>query len=135
MVQALEEEEHYRAMASRAMVQIAKNLRQRQTNAEAILWECLRNRRLNGLKVRRQHPIAQTNYVTDFFSYEQHLVIELDGGIHVHQQTADAVRQHDIEALGYRVIRFSNEEIFSDLEKTLITILKNVASSGEQPSP
>src|SRR3954453_23429898 len=104
-------EEHYRAMASKAMVQIARDLRERQTSAEAILWECLRNRRLGGLKFRRQHPIAESNYVADFFSYEHHLVVELDGSIHDLQQAADAERQHDIEALGYRVIRFSNEQV------------------------
>ena len=77
------QDQHYRAMASKAMVQIAKDLRQRQTSAEAIVWECLRNRRLNGLKFRRQHPIAGANYVADFFNYESHLVIELDGDIHL----------------------------------------------------
>src|SRR3954452_13514330 len=104
-----EEKERYRLMASKAMVQIARDLRERQTSAEAILWECLRNRRLDGLKFRRQHPIAGISYVVDFFSYENHLVVDLDGSIHEHQQAADAERQHDIEALGYRVIRFNNE--------------------------
>ena len=130
-----EEKERYRLMASKAMVQIAKDLRQRQTSAEVVLWECLRNRRLNGLKFRRQHPIAGANYVADFFNYESHLVIELDGDIHEHQQVADAERQRDIEALGYSVIRFRNEQVFSDLENTLITILKNAEPSGGQPSP
>ncbi|MBI1258334.1 MAG: DUF559 domain-containing protein [Chloroflexi bacterium] len=113
-------------MASKAMVYIARDLRQRQTSAEVILWECLRNRRLSGLKFRRQHPIAETTYVADFFSYEHHLVIELDGSIHDLQQAADVERQYDIEALGYSVIRFRNEQIFSDLEDTLIAILKSV---------
>ena len=132
------QDQHYRAMASKAMVQIAKDLRQRQTSAEAIVWECLRNQRLNGLKFRRQHPIAKSNYVADFFSYESHLVIELDGVIHEHQQAADAERQREIEALGYSVIRFRNEHIFSDLENTLIMILKTVAARSlddEPPSP
>ena len=128
-MQTIEEgKERYRAMASKAMVQIARDLRERQTNAEAILWECLRNRRLDGLKFRRQHPIAGTSYVADFLSYEERLVVELDGGVHEHQQAADAERQHDIEALGYCVIRFGNEQVFSDLENSLITILKTVAA-------
>jgi very-short-patch-repair endonuclease len=127
-------EEHYRAMASKAMVQIARDLRERQTSAEAILWECLRNRRLGGLKFRRQHPIAESNYVADFFNYENHLVVELDGSIHDLQQAADAERQHDIEALGYRVIRFSNEQVFSNLEDTLIVILR-LAAAQTPPSP
>lgn len=118
--------EDYRAMASKAMVEIARDLRQQQTSAEIILWECVRNRRLAGLKFRRQHPIAGTNYVADFLNYEQRLVIELDGAVHENQQTEDALRQTTIESLGYRVIRFRNERILNDLENSLITLLQAV---------
>lgn len=119
-----EEKERYREMASQAMVGIARDLRQRQTGAESVLWECLRDRRLGEIKFRRQHPIARTSYVVDFLSYEKRLAIELDGEIHATQQAADAARQKEIEALGYRVLRFDNQEIFSDLEATLTTILQ-----------
>ncbi len=120
--------ERYRAIASKAMVQVARDLRQRQTNAELVLWECLRNRRLAGLKFRRQHPVAQTNYVVDFLSYENRVVIEVDGGIHETQRDADAQRQSEIEVLGYRVLRFQNEQVTRDLENTLVTILNTVLS-------
>jgi very-short-patch-repair endonuclease len=115
--------ERYREMASQAMVQIARDLRQRETNAEAVLWECLRNRRLSEIKFRRQHPIAGTIFVVDFLSYENRLIIELDGGIHEEQKVADAARQREIESLGYRFLRFRNEQILTDLESSLITIL------------
>ncbi len=120
--------ERYREIASKAMVQVARDLRQRQTNAELVLWECLRHRRLAGLKFRRQHPIAQTNYVVDFLSYENRVVIEVDGGIHETQRDADAQRQSEIEVLGYRVLRFQNEQVTRDLENTLVTILNTVLS-------
>ncbi|PJF20740.1 MAG: hypothetical protein CUN56_14645 [Phototrophicales bacterium] len=112
-----------REMASEAMVHIARDLRQRQTPVEVILWECLRDRRLANIKFRRQHPVANTNYVVDFFSYEHKLVIELDGGIHVTQQDSDAQRQAELEALGLQVIRFTNEQVYTQLHDVLIRII------------
>jgi len=105
------------------MVQIARELRQRQTPAEIILWEALRNRRLANLKYRRQHPIANTAFVADFFCYQHKLVIELDGDIHAIQKTEDQQRQQAIKTAGYQVIRFTNEQILDHLEDVLITIL------------
>jgi very-short-patch-repair endonuclease len=124
MTSQMGEQEQYREMATRAMVQIARDLRQRDTNSEIILWECLRSRRLGELKFRRQHPVAGTIYVVDFFNYEYRLIIELDGGIHDEQQVADAMRQREIEALGYRFLRFRNEQILDDLENTLMAIIE-----------
>jgi very-short-patch-repair endonuclease len=117
------EGEKYREAAAAVLVQIARELRQRQTDAEATLWECLRERRLGGIKFRRQHPIAGLPYVADFFCYESQLVIEVDGLIHEGQEQADTTRQHELEALGYRVIRFRNEQILNGLESVLPTIL------------
>jgi very-short-patch-repair endonuclease/formylglycine-generating enzyme required for sulfatase activity len=116
------EGEQFREMATRAMAQIARDLRQRQTDAEAILWEGLRDRRLGDLKFRRQHPVANTSYVADFFCYETRLIVELDGGIHNRQREADALRQRDLEALGYRILRFPNDLVFNALEMVLTTI-------------
>jgi very-short-patch-repair endonuclease len=115
-------------MASKAMAQIARELRQRQTPAETILWEALRNRRLDGLKFRRQHPIADTHFVADFVCYEEKLVIELDGVVHETQSEADAERQAIIETQGYRVIRFQNEHVYRQLEGVLTRILEVVDS-------
>jgi len=112
-----------RALASKAMVHIARDLRQRQTPAETIMWECLRNRRLADIKFRRQHPVANTTYVVDFFSYKHKLVVELGGGIHTSQQEDDAKRQADLEALGLQVIRFTNEQVYNQLQDVLATIV------------
>lgn len=112
----------YREMASKVMVGIARDLRQRQTSAEELLWECLRDRRLNNLKFRRQHPAANTAFVVDFFCHECRLAVELDGGIHAQQQQEDQSRQQALEDAGITVIRFSNDEVFNALERVLIDI-------------
>jgi very-short-patch-repair endonuclease len=119
-------ESRYHELASKMMIQIVRDLRQRETPAEDILWECLRDRRLAGLKFRRQHAIANTTYVADFFCYEARLVIELDGLIHDLQVDEDIKRQQEIEALEYRVIRFKNNQISTNLEGTLMDILRAV---------
>jgi very-short-patch-repair endonuclease len=64
---------------------------QEMTKAEKILWESLRNRRLNGFKFRRQHPVA--DFIADFFCLECSLAIEVDGGYHNTEEQA----QHDKE--------------------------------------
>ncbi|MFW5709616.1 MAG: DUF559 domain-containing protein, partial [Chloroflexota bacterium] len=123
--------DRFEKIASEAMVQISRELRQRQTPAEELLWEALRNRRLNGLKFRRQHPIADTQYVVDFLCYEARLIVEIDGGIHHQQKQTDHIRQTAIEALGYRFIRFTNEDISNDLQ----WVLANIAHAAILPSP
>jgi len=111
-----------RPMADPVMVDIARDLRQRQTAAEQVLWEALRGRRLDGIKFRRQHPIENTAYVVDFLCYESRLVVEIDGGIHDTQVQDDAIRQANIEAQGYRVIRFRNKAVQADLPGVLAAI-------------
>lgn len=122
-----ESEAVYRDAASKVMVRIARLLRQRETSTEKIMWEALRSRRLNSLKFRRQHPIANTAFVADFFCYEASLVVEIDGGVHVATKEDDELRQAIIENLGYRVIRFPNHRIRSNMQDVLETIVKVAA--------
>ena len=79
----------------------------------------MRNRRLNGVKFRRQHPIGR--YIADFYCEESHLVIELDGGVHSQpdQKEYDDTRQLAIEASGFIVLRIENQELEDDLEGVL----------------
>ena len=116
-------QERMREMATKAMRDIARDLRQRQTPAETILWEALRKNRLGGLGFRRQHPAANTSYVVDFFCYSANLIVELDGEIHQFQGKADSQRQAELESLGYRVLRFPNQRVIDDLENVLVEIL------------
>ena len=91
------------------------------TEAESVLWGCLKGNAL-GHKFLRQHIIG--DYIVDFLCRDKMLVLEVDGGYHSErtQQEDDAVRQKWLESIGYKVIRFSNEEVLLNLESTLQTI-------------
>jgi very-short-patch-repair endonuclease len=96
-----------------------RKLRNNQTKAEKILWEYLRNRKINGKKFRRQYSI--NNYVLDFYCVENKLCIELDGGIHndFEQIKFDYQRTKDLNYYGITIIRFKNDEIIGDINKVL----------------
>jgi very-short-patch-repair endonuclease len=87
------------------------------TPAEVMLWERLRDRRLAGLKFRRQHPVGP--FVLDFCCATHRIVIELDGEIHEEMAEQDEERSRLLAAHGYHVIRFRNEEVLADLEGVL----------------
>lgn len=100
----------------------ARDLRARQTKAESLLWYVLRGRRLCGLKFRRQFPIGP--FIADFACIETKLVVEIDGGYHDYVYEDDDSRQQKIEAAGWNVIRFSNEDVLDDVEAVGIAIAK-----------
>jgi len=100
---------------------IAQDLRRNQTDAEQLLWGWLRARRLCGFKFRRQEILGP--YVADFACLEPKLVIEVDGGQHAEQARQDARRTEYLEALGYRVIRFWDDEVLRDRDAVLEEIL------------
>ena len=89
-------------------------LRQEMTPAERKLWLHLRELRAQGIHFRRQHAVGR--YVCDFCAPKQKLIIELDGEPHRAQQEADVERTHQLEALGYRVLRFWNSQVIDDLD-------------------
>ena len=109
-----------------ALLQRAKELRQQQTPVEKLLWECLRDRRLCNAKFRRQHNLGQ--FIADFYCHEALLVIELDGGIHQQQQQRDSDRDQWMQANGFAVLRFRNEEVFANTEAILETIAQSLPS-------
>ena len=98
------------------------------TEAETILWNELKNRKFNGLKFRRQHPIQQ--YIADFYCHEKRLVIEVDGDIHNggDQNEHDLNRSAELDRLGIRVIRFSNEQVLNHINDILMEITKQVGN-------
>src|SRR5579863_5283463 len=101
----------------------ARELRKNETHAEEILWGRLRAKRLNGFRFRRQFPIGR--FIVDFCCKEYRLVIELDGGQHAAKAVSekDQNRTRQIEARGYRVMRFWNRETFENVEGVLEAIL------------
>ncbi len=97
----------------------ARTLRREQTSAESKLWACLRNRQLGSVKFSRQVSIDP--FFTDFCCREAKLVIEIDGVTHEtpEELASDDRRTAWLEAQGYRVIRFRNEELMGDLDVVL----------------
>lgn len=91
--------------------EIRDGLKGNQTDAEKIIWEYLRNKK-TGHKIRRQHVID--NFITDFVCLPKKLVIEIDGGIHLQQKEQDELRTLTLNEKGYKVIRFTNDEVFAN---------------------
>lgn len=89
-----------------------RQLRNNSTSAEASLWKLLSKRQLEGRKFRRQHSIK--NYIVDFYCPSEKLAIELDGDVHFSEQSLayDVKRDDELKALGIRVLRFENDEVF-----------------------
>lgn len=101
----------------------ARSFRRSATDAEKKLWSCLRNRAAAGLKFRRQHPVGAR--IVDLFCAEANLAIELDGSGHSSDlsQTSDLDREIELYEKGVRVLRFSNDEIFDNLDGVLNLII------------
>jgi very-short-patch-repair endonuclease len=99
---------------------IAREMRREPTQAESMLWERLRKNQVAGLPFRRQFPIER--FIVDFYCPAIKLVIEVDGLIHQYSQLEDDIRKDYIESLGIKVIRFSNEEIFTKISEVLKAI-------------
>lgn len=113
----------HRKRVTDEQVENARGLRQAGTPAEDALWQALRGRKLDGLKFRRQQPVA--GFVVDFFCEAKDLAIELDGDVHNDPgaAAADQERQSILEAHGLRFLRFKNHEVLGDLPSVLARIL------------
>lgn len=109
----------------------AKYLRKNQTEAERILWNAVRSKRLGGHKFRRQHPIGE--YIVDFVCLERKLVIEVDGGHHADgaQKSHDGRRDAWLEGRGYSVVRIWNMDVLNNLEG----VLEFVSETLRTPPP
>lgn len=105
----------------------AREMRHPQTPAEATLWRALRNRQ-RGFKFRRQHPIYR--FIIDFYCAEAKLLIEVDGESHLETDQAeyDNARTEYLEDLGYKVIRFTNNDVRYNIHAVASEILQIVES-------
>ncbi len=114
----------------------ARRLRlENATEAEKILWRHLCNRQINGAKFRRQHPLGP--YVLDFVCLERGLVVELDGGQHAMPDQAgrDERRTDYLNARGFQLLRFWNNEVMGNIEGVWDTISAKLAERSSPPSP
>ena len=99
---------------------LAKALRNSATDAEKRLWSKLQSSQLEGVKFRRQEPIKE--YIVDFVNFQKKLIIELDGGQHAEAIEKDVQRDDCLTSLGFKVLRFWNNEVFENLEGVLEVI-------------
>ncbi len=108
-------------------LQRAREFRKRPTPAERRAWELLRDRRILGVKFRRQHRIR--GFVVDFYCHELRLVLEIDGPVHhtTEQKAYDAERTAILEGLGLRVVRIPNETV---ARETLLAVLSPLSRYG-----
>ena len=104
----------------------AAALRKNMTDPEKYLWRYLRNRRMKGLKFRRQHPVDI--FILDFYCHECRLAIEVDGGIHntATQREWDENRTFELNELEIKVVRFTNEEVWDHMKEVLKQIANEV---------
>ena len=98
----------------------AGELRKELTPAEQKLWAYLRDNQIDGVSFRRQHAIGK--YIPDFCAVQEKLVIELDGSQHLEQQEYDKERTKYLEAQGYKVIHFWNNQVMSDMNGVILAI-------------
>ena len=112
----------------------ARELRRNMTKPEKSLWSLIRNRQMNGLHFRRQHPYGI--YILDFYCFKANLVIEIDGPIHLKQHAYDNERTRHLESSGLKVLRFENKDIENRIEWVLDEIRSNLVElRPSQPSP
>ncbi|MBK9150776.1 MAG: DUF559 domain-containing protein [Saprospiraceae bacterium] len=101
--------------------ELARKMRKAPTPAENFFWQQVRNRKFMDLKFNRQFIMECRNidfeikyFITDFHVFSHRTVIELDGGIHLHQQEYDLEREKMIRTLGYSILRFENHKVLND---------------------
>ena len=105
----------------------ARRLRKESTDAERVLWGLLRSRNLAGWKFRRQAPLGR--YIVDFVSFEGKLIVELDGSQHMDRVEYDEERTKWLQGEGFRVVRFWNNEVFSQTTSVQETILEELRTA------
>lgn len=122
--------------ASHLVFELAKDLRRNMTDTEKLLWNHLKAG-VQGLKFRRQHPIGI--YIADFYCHKIKLIVEIDGSIHNLKDVKenDKKREDDLRGWGNTIIRFTNENVFKNLDRVHAEINKTVEnlinSSKELP--
>jgi len=110
---------------------LAKGLRKNSTDAERLLWKHLKAKQLLGLKFRRQEQIG--HYIADFVCYEAALIVEVDGGQHNVNPGSDEARSQWLCAQGFKVLRFWNNEVLTNIAGVLEVI--QGACLGRLPIP
>jgi very-short-patch-repair endonuclease len=109
----------------------ARKLRSNQTDAEKRIWRKLQRRQLGGAKFRRQQPIGR--YIVDFVCFECRVIVEVDGGQHAERQYDDEQRTRWLEARGYRVLRFWNNDVLENTDAVAQAVFDAVENAIDPP--
>lgn len=115
---------------SSVVQQAAAEMRCEMTPAESRLWERIRGRRLGGLRFRAQHPVGQ--FILDFYCPICKLAIEVDGSSHDGEAEQEAARTTHLAAYGYRVLRFTNARVMTQIADVLGQIQKAAEEAAEE---
>lgn len=111
----------------------ARELRRNPTEAERVLWRHLRLNQIAGCQFRRQAPMG--NYIVDFVCFKKRLVIEVDGGQHLEQEAHDTKRTAWLESQGFQVLRFGDNQVFSELDAVKQSILEALTDNHHLTPP
>jgi len=103
------------------------------TDPERCLWKYIRNRQLEGYKFRRQQVIG--DYIVDFVNFEKKIIIEIDGGQHNIYKSRDTERDKRLKELGFKVIRFWDNDVLFNVEGFLEKIREEILSPHPNPLP
>jgi very-short-patch-repair endonuclease len=115
----------------RGSTEPARRLRRNQTDVERLVWFRLRDRRLAGWKFKRQVPIDR--FIVDFFCADAKIIVELDGGQHDQDKEREANRTRILEAMGYLVLRFWNNDVMRNIDGVLEEILSTINQQRSEP--
>ena len=108
--------------APKYLIKLAQKHRLQLTQAEKLLWERLRKKKLEGRKFRCQHPIYR--YILDFYCHSERLAVEVDGGVHQIRKEYDKIREEYLLGLNIRTVRFTNAEVINEID----TVLEKIKS-------
>jgi adenine-specific DNA-methyltransferase len=116
-----------------SLIQTARELRSRSTDAERLLWHFVRNRHMSGYRFRRQVPLGP--YIADFVCLRARLIVELDGSQHDESSIDELERTRYLARSRFRVIRFWNNEVLQQTEAVLESILEALIRACPHPDP
>jgi adenine-specific DNA-methyltransferase len=102
------------------------------TDAERAIWQMFRSRQIEHLKFRRQVPIGR--YVVDFICHESRLIVEIDGGQHDSMASTETARTEVLQAQGYRVLRFWNNDVLANIEGVHALIVQHLHPHHPHPA-
>lgn len=104
----------------RYIIELSRKMRKNPTLAENILWNELKEKKLDGFKFRNQHPVYR--YILDFYCYEKHLAIEVDGDIHKKRRDYDEYRDDYLTCIGIVTLRVVNEDVINNIDEVVLKI-------------